>query len=173
MAIDYRGEKFSGYNKPKRTPGHPKKSHAVLAKEGSKVKLIRFGQQGVSGSPKKSGESSSYRKRRESFKARHLRLVMPRILPRARCLRLTGLIEKSGNSMDSISLPIATVVIILVQLAGGVWFGADIASRVAAVENRLESAEILPPGSAIKISEMSDRLARIETKLEILMETRQ
>jgi hypothetical protein len=42
MAIDYRGEKFSGYNKPKRTPGHPKKSHAVLAKEGSKVKLIRF-----------------------------------------------------------------------------------------------------------------------------------
>jgi hypothetical protein len=52
--------------------------------------------------------------------------------------------------MDSISLPIATVVIILVQLAGGVWFGADIASRVAAVENRLESAEILPPGSAVK-----------------------
>ena len=71
MAIDYRGEKFSGYNKPKRTPGHAKKSHAVLAKEGDKVKLIRFGQQGVSGSPKKSGESASYRKRRESFKARH------------------------------------------------------------------------------------------------------
>jgi hypothetical protein len=58
--------------------------------------------------------------------------------------------------MDSISLPIATVVIILVQLAGGVWFGADIASRVAAVENRLESAEILPPGSAVKLSEMYD-----------------
>lgn len=71
MAIDYRGEKFSGYNKPKRTPKHPKKSHAVLAKEGDKVKLIRFGQQGVSGSPKKKGESASYRKRRESFKARH------------------------------------------------------------------------------------------------------
>lgn len=67
----FRGEKFSGYNKPKRTPGHPKKSHAVVAKSGSKVKLIRFGQQGVSGSPKKKGESSSYRKRRESFKARH------------------------------------------------------------------------------------------------------
>ena len=43
----------------------------MLAKEGSKTKLIRFGQQGVSGSPKKSGESASYRKRRESFKARH------------------------------------------------------------------------------------------------------
>jgi len=71
MTINYRGEKFAGYNKPKRTPGHPKKSHAVLAKEGDQVKLIRFGQQGVSGSPKKTGESESYRKRRESFKARH------------------------------------------------------------------------------------------------------
>jgi len=71
MTINYRGEKFAGYNKPKRTPGHPKKSHAVLAKEGDQVKLIRFGQQGVSGSPKKAGESESYRKRRESFKARH------------------------------------------------------------------------------------------------------
>lgn len=71
MSIEYRGEKFAGYNKPKRTPGHPKKSHAVLAKEGDKVKLIRFGQQGVSGSPKKTGESDAARKRRESFKARH------------------------------------------------------------------------------------------------------
>lgn len=61
----------SGYNKPKRTPSHPKKSHVVVAKEGSKTKLIRFGQKGVSGSPKKSGESEAYRKRRESFKARH------------------------------------------------------------------------------------------------------
>ena len=64
-------ETFSGYNKPKRTPKHPTKSHAVLAKSGDEVKLIRFGQQGVKGSPKKSGESDSYRKRRESFKARH------------------------------------------------------------------------------------------------------
>jgi hypothetical protein len=71
MTINYRGERFAGYNKPKRTPGHPKKSHAVLAKKGDKVKLIRFGQQGVSGSPKKKDESSSYRKRRELFKARH------------------------------------------------------------------------------------------------------
>ena len=61
----------SGYNKPKRTPDHPKKSHIVVAKQGSTVKTIRFGQQGVSGSPKKAGESTSYRKRRESFKARH------------------------------------------------------------------------------------------------------
>ena len=68
--IKYRGETFAGYNKPKRTP-KAGKSHAVLAKEGSKVKLIRFGQQGVSGSPKKKGESAAYRKRRESFKARH------------------------------------------------------------------------------------------------------
>lgn len=61
----------AGYNKPKRTPNHPTKSHIVVAKEGSQVKTIRFGQQGVSGSPKKQGESASYRKRRESFKARH------------------------------------------------------------------------------------------------------
>ena len=61
----------SGYNKPKRTPDHPTKSHVVVAKEGDKVKTIRFGQQGVSGSPKKAGESESYRNRRESFKARH------------------------------------------------------------------------------------------------------
>lgn len=74
MSVDYRGEKFAGYNKPKRTP-NASKSHAVLAKEGSKVKLIRFGQQGVSGSPKKAGESESYRKRRESFKARHAKNI--------------------------------------------------------------------------------------------------
>jgi len=61
----------SGYNKPKRTPNHPKKSHIVVAKSGDQIKTIRFGQQGVSGSPKKAGESTSYRKRRESFKARH------------------------------------------------------------------------------------------------------
>ena len=61
----------SGYNKPKRTPSHPTKSHVVVAKTGSNIKLIRFGQQGVSGSPKKDGESESYRNRRESFKARH------------------------------------------------------------------------------------------------------
>lgn len=61
----------SGFNQPKRTPSHPTKSHIVVAKEGDKVKTIRFGQQGVSGSPKKSGESEAYRKRRESFKARH------------------------------------------------------------------------------------------------------
>lgn len=58
-------------NQPVRTPNHPTKSHMVLAKEGGKEKLIRFGQQGVSGSPQKEGESESYRKRRESFKARH------------------------------------------------------------------------------------------------------
>ena len=69
--IDYHGEKFSGYNKPKRTPNHPDKSHVVLAKEGDKVKLIRFGQQGVSGSPKRAGESAADRKRREAFKTRH------------------------------------------------------------------------------------------------------
>jgi hypothetical protein len=64
-----------GYNKPKRTPNHPTKSHVVVAKSGDEVKTIRFGQQGVSGSPKKSGESASYRARRESFKARHAKNI--------------------------------------------------------------------------------------------------
>jgi hypothetical protein len=70
MSIEYRGEKFAGYNKPKRTPGHPGKSHAVLAKEGDRVKLIRFGQQGVQGAgsnPKTEKEKA----RQRSFKARH------------------------------------------------------------------------------------------------------
>lgn len=65
----------TGFNKPKRTPNHPTKSHVVVAKEGSQIKTIRFGQQGVSGSPKKQGESASYRKRRESFKARHAKNI--------------------------------------------------------------------------------------------------
>ena len=69
--ITYRGEQFDGYNKPKRTPSHPKKSHAVLAKENETVKLIRFGQQGVSGSPPSKNESSADKARRASFKARH------------------------------------------------------------------------------------------------------
>jgi len=69
--ITYRGEQFEGYNKPKRTPNHPTKSHAVLAKEGETVKLIRFGQQGVSGSPPRKGESDADKARRASFKARH------------------------------------------------------------------------------------------------------
>ena len=69
--ITYRGEQFEGYNKPKRTPKHPKKSHAVLAKEGETIKLIRFGQQGVSGSPARKGESAADKARRASFKARH------------------------------------------------------------------------------------------------------
>jgi len=69
--ITYRGEQFDGYNKPKRTPSHPNKSHAVLAKEGNTIKLIRFGQQGVSGSPSAKGESAADKARRASFKARH------------------------------------------------------------------------------------------------------
>lgn len=62
----------SGYNKPKRTPKHPTKSHVVVAKEGDKVKTIRFGQQGASTAGKpKAGESERMKKKRASFKARH------------------------------------------------------------------------------------------------------
>ena len=71
MAIKRGSEEFAGYNKPKRTPSHPTKSHAVLAKQGEQVKLIRFGQQGVSGSPAREGESETEKARRKSFKARH------------------------------------------------------------------------------------------------------
>ena len=72
MSIEYRGETFAGYNKPKRTPDHPKKSHAVLAKEGTTIKLIRFGEQGAktAGKPKK-GETDKMKKKRASFKGRH------------------------------------------------------------------------------------------------------
>lgn len=66
----------SGYNKPKRTPGHPKKSHVVVAKVGDKVKTIRFGEQGSSTAGKpKAGESDKMRKKRASFKARHGRNI--------------------------------------------------------------------------------------------------
>jgi hypothetical protein len=69
MAKDPRLEraKVSGYNKPKRTPGHPKKSHIVVAKEGSKVKTIRFGQQGV-----KTNQTAG---QREAFKSRHAKNI--------------------------------------------------------------------------------------------------
>lgn len=67
--------KVEGYNKPKKTPSHPTKSHIVVAKVGDQIKTIRFGQQGVSGSPKKEGESKSDKARRESFKARHAKNI--------------------------------------------------------------------------------------------------
>ena len=74
MAITYRGEKFSGFNKPKRTPSHKTKSHAVLAKVGETIKLIRFGQQGVSGAGK-NPKTDKDKARRKSFKARHAKNI--------------------------------------------------------------------------------------------------
>ena len=66
----------SGFNKPKRTPGHPKKSHVVVAKSGDKVKTIRFGEQGASTAGKpKAGESERMKMKRKSFKARHARNI--------------------------------------------------------------------------------------------------
>jgi hypothetical protein len=74
MAKDPRLERagVSGFNKPKRTPNHPKKSHVVVAKEGDTIKTIRFGEQGAktAGKPK-AGESDAMKKKRASFKARH------------------------------------------------------------------------------------------------------
>jgi hypothetical protein len=76
MAADPRLKRagVSGFNKPKRTPSHPKKSHVVVARSGGKVKTIRFGQQGVSGAGK-SPKSSSQKARRKSFKARHAKNI--------------------------------------------------------------------------------------------------
>lgn len=65
----------SGYNKPKATPSHPTKSHIVVAKSGGMVKTIRFGQQGVKGSPKKKGESEAYASRRKRFQTRHAKNI--------------------------------------------------------------------------------------------------
>ena len=66
----------SGFNKPKRTPNHPKKSHIVVAKEGDKIKTIRFGQQGAKTACKpKKGESRRIKMKRKSFKARHRRNI--------------------------------------------------------------------------------------------------
>jgi hypothetical protein len=64
-------EGIAGVNKPKKTPDHPTKSHVVMAKEKDSYKLVRFGQQSVSGSPKKEGESDADKARRKSFMARH------------------------------------------------------------------------------------------------------
>ena len=68
--------KVSGFNKPKRTPNHPTKSHVVVAKVGEKIKTIRFGQQGAdtAGAPKK-GESDRMKNKRKSFKARHAKNI--------------------------------------------------------------------------------------------------
>tara|TARA_Y100000817_G_scaffold282425_1_gene247684 strand:+ start:1460 stop:1756 length:297 start_codon:yes stop_codon:yes gene_type:complete len=68
--------RLKGVNKPKRTPDHAKKSHVVLAQEGHKLKLIRFGEQGAktAGKPKK-GESDRMKKKRKSFKARHAKNI--------------------------------------------------------------------------------------------------
>jgi hypothetical protein len=76
MSIEYRGETFEGYNKPKRTPNHPTKSHVVLAKEGDQIKMIRFGEQGASTAGKpKAGESDAMKAKRKSFKARHAKNI--------------------------------------------------------------------------------------------------
>jgi hypothetical protein len=74
----------SGYNKPKRTPNHPKKSHIVVAKSGSTIKTIRFGEQGASTAGKpKAGESSKMKKKRKSFKARHAKNIAKGVLSAA------------------------------------------------------------------------------------------
>mgnify|MGYP001049781783 CR=1 FL=1 len=74
----------SGFNKPKRTPNHPKKSHIVVAKVGDKIKTIRFGEQGASTAGKpKAGESDRMKKKRASFKARHGKNIAKGVLSAA------------------------------------------------------------------------------------------
>jgi len=76
MARDPRLKRFglSGYNKPKRTPKHPTKSHVVLAKSGNRTKLIRFGQQGVRGAGK-NPKSKAQKARKRAFMARHAKNI--------------------------------------------------------------------------------------------------
>ena len=74
MTVKRGKDSFSGFNKPKRTPNHPTKSHAVLAKEGDRVKLIRFGLQGVSGAGK-NPQTEKGKARRKSFLARHAKNI--------------------------------------------------------------------------------------------------
>ena len=74
MTVKRGKESFSGFNKPKRTQNHPTKSHSVLAKEGDRVKLIRFGQQGVSGAGK-NPQTEKGKARRKSFLARHAKNI--------------------------------------------------------------------------------------------------
>jgi len=77
MSKDPRLKRFglSAFNKPKRTPSHPTKSHVVLAKEGDKIKLIRFGAQGADTKPPRKGESEADKSKRRSFKARHAKNI--------------------------------------------------------------------------------------------------
>ena len=77
MSKDPRLKRFglSAFNKPKRTPSHPTKSHVVLAKEGDKIKLIRFGAQGADTKPPRQGESDADKSKRRSFKARHAKNI--------------------------------------------------------------------------------------------------
>lgn len=75
MAVTYRGETFTDYNVPKRTPNHSTKSHAVLVKQGGVIRFLRFGQQGAKGSPPKEGESKAWKRRRLAWYARHRRNI--------------------------------------------------------------------------------------------------
>lgn len=74
MTVKRGKETFSGYNKPKRTPSHKTKSHAVLARSGDEIKLIRFGQQGVKGAGS-NPQTASEKARRKSFMARHAKNI--------------------------------------------------------------------------------------------------
>ena len=80
--IEYRGFKFEGYNKPKKTPWHKTKSHMVLAKEGPTIKLIRFGQQGVTGAGS-NPKTKSEKARQRAFKARHAENIKKGVLSAA------------------------------------------------------------------------------------------
>lgn len=77
-SIDFYKKKYgvSGFNSPKRTPNHPTKSHIVVVKVGDSIRVIRFGQQGVSGEGKaKKDDSEKEKNRRKSFKARHAKNI--------------------------------------------------------------------------------------------------
>ena len=117
----------SGFNKPKRTPNHPKKSHVVVAKSGGKIKTIRFGQQGAktAGKPK-AGESRRTRMKRKSFKARHRKNIAKGPMSAAYWANKVkwqeNTMEVSKDSKFTLSLETGVSILVTVGMVIGMWF---------------------------------------------------
>ena len=117
----------SGYNKPKRTPNHPKKSHIVVAKSGGKVKTIRFGQQGAktAGKPK-AGESRRIKMKRKSFKARHRKNIAKGPMSAAYWANKVkwqeNTMEVSKDSKFTFSIETLISMAVTIFMVVGIWF---------------------------------------------------
>ena len=117
----------SGFNKPKRTPNHPKKSHIVVAKSGGKIKTIRFGQQGAktAGKPK-AGESRRIKMKRKSFKARHRKNIAKGPMSAAYWANKVkwqeNTMEVSKDSKFTFSIETLISMAVTIFMVVGIWF---------------------------------------------------